>query len=98
MPDDIDHELILEVAMPYISPFISKAVNWTPLMNLNTKFTKYDYPKPAEEDVWQFTSFLVDPMHAQNYSRAKKSQPDLSLGSLDGVKLNPEYASIMASL
>jgi len=98
LPDDIDHELILEIAMPYISPFVSKAVDWTPLMNLNTKFTKYDYPKPPEEDVWQFTSFLVDPMHAQNYSRAEKSQPDLSFVSLDNVKLNPEYASIMASL
>ncbi|MFC1511257.1 saccharopine dehydrogenase C-terminal domain-containing protein [Candidatus Margulisiibacteriota bacterium] len=68
MPDDVDHEPILEVAMPYINPFVSKAVDWTPLKNLNTTFTKFDLPKPSDEDVWQFTTFLVDHkerMHAQ---------------------------------
>lgn len=60
LPDDIDHEEILKVSMPYIKPFISKAVDWTPLKYLNTKFTKFDVPVPKEEDVWQFTTFLVD--------------------------------------
>lgn len=60
LPDDINHEDILEVSIPYIKPFVSQAVDWTPLKNLNTKFTKFDISKPKEEDVWQFTSFLVD--------------------------------------
>ena len=60
MPDDIDHEAILEVAMHYIEPFISEAVDWTPLKNFNTKFTKFDIYEPKEEDVWQFTTFLID--------------------------------------
>ena len=60
MPDDIDHEEILKISMPYIKPFVSKAVDWTPLKNLNTKFTKFDISRPNEEDVWQFTTFLVD--------------------------------------
>ncbi|MFH1826764.1 MAG: saccharopine dehydrogenase C-terminal domain-containing protein [bacterium] len=60
MPDDVDHELILEVAEPYIVPLVSDPVDWSPLKNLNTKFTKYDVPRPADEDVWQFTTFLVD--------------------------------------
>lgn len=60
MPDDIDHEVILEISMPYISPFVSNAVDWTPLKDLNTKFTKFDINLPKEEDVWQFTTFLVD--------------------------------------
>ena len=60
LPDDIDHEEILKVSIPYITPFVSKAVDWTPLKNLNTKFTKFDIPRPREEDVWQFTTFLVD--------------------------------------
>ena len=60
MPDDIDHEAILEVSMPYIEPFISESVDWTPLKNLNSKFTKFDINKPKEEDVWQFTTFLID--------------------------------------
>ncbi|MDP6685334.1 MAG: hypothetical protein QGI05_00100, partial [Candidatus Omnitrophota bacterium] len=60
LPDDIDHEAILEVAVPYMKPYVSQAVDWTPLKNLNTKFTKFDIPKPKEEDTWQFTTFLVD--------------------------------------
>ncbi|MFH1684157.1 MAG: saccharopine dehydrogenase C-terminal domain-containing protein [Candidatus Margulisiibacteriota bacterium] len=96
MPDDIDHEAILEVAMPYIVPFVSKAVDWTPLKNLNTKFTKYDYHHPSEEDVWQFTTFLVDPMRARSYERKEQSQPDLVFASLDNLKLSPEYAAVLA--
>lgn len=61
LPDDIDHEPILKMSIPYIAPFISKPVDWTPLKNLNTKFTKFDIPAPDPEDVWQFTTFLVDP-------------------------------------
>ncbi|MFC1576528.1 saccharopine dehydrogenase C-terminal domain-containing protein, partial [Candidatus Omnitrophota bacterium] len=61
LPDDIDHEEILKVSMPYIKPFVSKPVDWTPLKNLNTKFTKFDVARPKNEDVWQFTTFLVDP-------------------------------------
>ena len=63
LPDDIDHEDILKISVPYISPFVSEAVDWTPLKNLNTQFTRFDIPRPAEEDVWQFTTFLVD--HAE---------------------------------
>ncbi len=60
MPDDIDHDHILKTSIPFMSPFISIPVDWTPLQNLNTKFTKFDITKPSDEDVWQFTTFLVD--------------------------------------
>ena len=60
LPDDIDHEEILKTSMPYIKPFVSEPVDWTPLKNLNTKFTKFDISRPKDEDVWQFTTFLVD--------------------------------------
>ncbi len=72
LPDDINHEDILKISVPYISPFISEPVDWTPLANLNTQFTKFDIPRPPEEDVWQFTTFLVD--HAERkraYSSSK---------------------------
>lgn len=73
LPDDIDHEPILDVSMPYIKPFISETVDWTPLKNLNTKFTKFDVSRPHEEDVWQFTTFLVDPRARLDiYERATK--------------------------
>jgi len=60
LPDEVDHEEILKIAVPYIKPFVSQPVNWTPLKNLNTKFTKFDIIRPKEEDVWQFVTFLVD--------------------------------------
>jgi len=66
LPDDVDHEEILKVSMPYIKPFVSEAVDWTPLKNLNTKFTKFDVQRPKEEDTWQFTTFLVDHKERKN--------------------------------
>ena len=71
LPDDVDHELILEVSIPYISPFISEPVDWTPLKSLNTKFTKFDLPRPKDEDVWQFTTFLVDQVEADSIPARK---------------------------
>ncbi len=74
MPDDVDHEVVLGISAPYIKPFVSYAVDWTPLKNLNTTFTKYDVPAPKEEDVWQFVSFLVDEKQRQNvYDKRKES-------------------------
>ena len=66
LPDDIDYKEILDISVPYIKPFISEPVDWTPLKNLNTKYTKYDIPKIREEDVWQFTTFLADPAERLN--------------------------------
>src|SRR3989339_2104995 len=63
LPDDLDHEEILDISMEYLKPFYSKAVDWTPLKNLNTKFTSFDMQAPKEEDVWQFLTFLVNPVH-----------------------------------
>lgn len=61
LPDDVDYEEILKLSIPYIKPFISEPVDWTPLKNLNTKFTKFDISRPDDKDVWQFTTFLVNP-------------------------------------
>ncbi len=71
LPDDIDHEEILKVSIPYISPFVSQPSDWTPLKNLNTKFTKFDIPRPTEEDKWQFTTFLVDHRERKRAHAAK---------------------------
>lgn len=60
LPDDVDYEEILKIAIPYIKPFVSYPVDWTPLKNLNTKFTLFDVPIPRDKDIWQFTTFLVD--------------------------------------
>lgn len=60
LPDHVDHEFILKTSKPFLGPFVSEAVDWTPLKYLNTKFTKFDMQMPKEEDLWQFETFLVD--------------------------------------
>jgi len=76
MPDDVDHEFILKVAKPFLGPFVSEAVDWTPLKHLNTRFTKFDFPRPPEEDVWQFTTFLVNPVERINIYAEDKSEAE----------------------
>lgn len=78
LPDDIDHEQILKVAIPYISPFVSQQSDWTPLKNLNTKFTKFDIERPTEADTWQFTTFLVDHRERNRAHAAKPHRPQTS--------------------
>ncbi|MBN3032586.1 MAG: saccharopine dehydrogenase NADP-binding domain-containing protein [Candidatus Saganbacteria bacterium] len=60
LPDDLDHETILDICLPYIKPFVSAPIDWTPLKYLNAKFTRFDLPQPKIEDVWQFASFFAD--------------------------------------
>ena len=59
LPDELPHEYILKHAMPYLGPFISQPVDWTPLKNWHLTSSQYGDPKPAEEDAWQFSTFLV---------------------------------------
>ncbi|MBU3911799.1 MAG: saccharopine dehydrogenase NADP-binding domain-containing protein [Candidatus Omnitrophica bacterium] len=77
LPDDLEHEEILKTSLSYIKPFISEAVDWTPLKNINTKFTKFDVVKPKEEDVWQFVTFLANPrdrMYVYESNAAKQPE------------------------
>jgi len=60
LPDDIDHEFILDFAAPYIVPFVSIPSDWTPLKNLNGKYLKFGSVPPGEKDMWQFTTFLME--------------------------------------
>jgi homospermidine synthase len=77
LPDDISHEDILEVSMPYIAPFISMPVDWTPLKNLNLKFTKFDFAeKPKEEDMWQFVTFLMNKSDKLDVHPAKNKKTE----------------------
>lgn len=59
LPDDIDHTEILKVAKPYLGEFISKPVNWTPVDGPN-KFLVFGKNHPKPEDMWQFSTFLVN--------------------------------------
>ncbi len=59
LPDDIPHEDIMKIARPYLGPFISIPVDWTPLKNYNKTFRTLGLKKSKEKDVWQFTTFLI---------------------------------------
>ncbi|MCK6474078.1 MAG: saccharopine dehydrogenase NADP-binding domain-containing protein [Planctomycetes bacterium] len=57
LPDYLPHEEILRDAKPYLGPFYSKPVDWTPLDNW-TGLAAHGR-KPDEKDVWQFGTFLA---------------------------------------
>jgi homospermidine synthase len=59
LPDELPHEEVLATAMPYLGPFVSRQVDWTPLRSRAALFGSESAPPPAPEDVWQFASFLV---------------------------------------
>ena len=59
VPDDLPHKEVLAVANPYLGPCPSIQTDWTPLKNRNNAFDQYGQPRPREEDVWQFETFLV---------------------------------------
>jgi len=62
VPDDLPHKEILRECYPYLGPFISQPVDWTPVRGIKEEsFCEYqEKPIPKEpEDSWQFESFLV---------------------------------------
>jgi homospermidine synthase len=59
LPDDIPHEPILRTAKPYLGPFVSEPVDWTPLQNWDDPFAGHGRKRPGDEDVWQFSTFLI---------------------------------------
>jgi homospermidine synthase len=65
LPDQLPHKEILRMSKPYLGPFISKAVDWTPLKGKKNKFLDYGSSIPDKEDVWQFTTFLVSPFEIE---------------------------------
>jgi len=61
VPDDLPHEEILTECFPYLGPFISRPVDWSPLDGIRAEIpTQYmRNTTPSEEDQWQFSTFLV---------------------------------------
>lgn len=59
VPDELDHEHVLEVATPYLGPCPSVRTDWTPLRGRVDVFERFGRPRPAPEDVWQFSTFRV---------------------------------------
>jgi homospermidine synthase len=59
LPDDLPHEQILEHARPYLGPFVSRAVDWTPLDTRHDPFAGVGRREPTPDERWQFSTFLV---------------------------------------
>ena len=61
VPDELPHREILEVASPYLGKCPSVQSNWTPLESRSRLFGAWGVPLVRDEDLWQFTSFAVNP-------------------------------------
>jgi homospermidine synthase len=59
LPDDLPHTEILHHAKPYLGPFVSRSVDWTPLKNWADPFAGYGRKRPPPPEVWQFSTFHV---------------------------------------
>lgn len=59
IPDQLPHREILDAASPYLGPTTSMHTDWTPLKNHYDAFGLFSQPRPRDEDVWQFDTFLV---------------------------------------
>jgi homospermidine synthase len=58
LPDDIDHDFILEYSKPYLGKVVSAPVNWGPLDKLDQKYTTYGQKAVKKQvDDWQFETF-----------------------------------------
>ena len=65
LPDQLPHREILKTSKPYLGPFVSQAVDWTPLKDRKNRFLDYGAKLPKPEDVWQFVTFLVTPIEIE---------------------------------
>jgi homospermidine synthase len=59
LPDDIDHDEILKVALPYLGEFVSKPSEWNPLSDLDLSLMSFDSKVPSAQDMWQFSTFAA---------------------------------------
>jgi homospermidine synthase len=59
IPDQLPHHEVLKVARPYLGPCPSVQTDWTPLKDRWDPFEYFGKPRPADDDVWQFETFLV---------------------------------------
>lgn len=58
LPDALDHEEIIKMAMPYLGQFISQQVDWSPL-DYAHEYADYGAKVPVPSDPWQFANFAI---------------------------------------
>jgi homospermidine synthase len=54
-PEDIDHELVLEIATPYLGELVGVYGDWSPLQERGRLFAE----ELDRDDPWQFINFRV---------------------------------------
>ena len=59
LPEDLPHDIVLDIARPYLGSFISTPSDWTPLKDLHRTFEGYTTADFDFSDPWQFRNFLV---------------------------------------
>jgi homospermidine synthase len=59
VPDQIPHEFILGLSMPYLGKFISTRSDWTPLKGYHNEFVGYNKPQLDKKNLWGFKNFLI---------------------------------------
>jgi len=59
LPDDLPHDYVLDIAMPYLGKFISEPYDWTPLQNRPVYFKENSANLPDTTDPWQFRNFRL---------------------------------------
>ncbi|MCE5295764.1 MAG: saccharopine dehydrogenase NADP-binding domain-containing protein [Euryarchaeota archaeon] len=59
-PEDLPHDYVLRIAMPYLGKFLSVPSDWTPLKNRKIYF-KENLANHPDEDMWQFRNFVFVP-------------------------------------
>ena len=59
-PEDLPHDYVLRIAMPYLGRFVSVPSDWTPLKNRKVYFKENTANRP-DEDMWQFRNFVFVP-------------------------------------
>ena len=59
-PEDLPHEFVLRIALPYLGRFVSMPTDWTPLKNRKVYF-KENPSSNQDADAWQFDNFRFIP-------------------------------------
>ncbi len=59
-PEDLPHDHVLSISMPYLGEFISAPSDWNPLKNRKVYF-KENPANHHDDDMWQFSNFLFVP-------------------------------------
>jgi len=59
VPDDLPHDVVLDISKPYLGRFISTPSDWTPLKHYANAFGGYNKPSVDPADLWQFKNFLI---------------------------------------